>query len=484
MRKPTYFFAGFLIAVLSAAVLSPGFSAELTVKQDGSGNYQTIQAALNAAQPGDTITVYAGNYKEDLSIGNVNMPPLKKDNLTLQAAEGAEVVVEAANGVSRVQALAAAGADFGPIDYFGFFINGDNTVIDGIKFVQKTEGRNALNIATAVIVISSHVIIRNCEIEGPGTSVEGDCVGVVISPFDVISLQQGKSALAQDFRIENTRFHDVPYGFATANIPLELGLPVPSPDTHLVNCDFYDNATGIEMDDGEIIAENCHFYNNGEGVSISDDKATLRNCLIENNLETGINVDDSSIEDDEPAGSPIIAIEHCMILNNGEEANHHGLRMEHGTFTVTNTVIAGSSGFNIYFEPPSSRTITISLDHCDLYRSDTGIAVSSPDEPSNFINLTMTNSIITDDSGVFNAFPALQGTFDTNNFFVTVDPFFPDDMDLIVTNLLNVDPQYTDPANGDFTLKEGSPVATAGKNGTFLGAKGLKPAGIPQWMQN
>jgi hypothetical protein len=38
-----------------------------TVKQDGTGNYSTVQACANAAQPGDTCLVYAGNYPEAVS---------------------------------------------------------------------------------------------------------------------------------------------------------------------------------------------------------------------------------------------------------------------------------------------------------------------------------------------------------------------------------------------------------------------------------
>src|SRR5688572_7789477 len=39
-------------------------AAEYTVKRDGSGNFTTIQACVNTAQPGDTCEVYPGTYNE------------------------------------------------------------------------------------------------------------------------------------------------------------------------------------------------------------------------------------------------------------------------------------------------------------------------------------------------------------------------------------------------------------------------------------
>jgi hypothetical protein len=44
------------------------FAANYTVKSNGSGNYTTIQACANAMSPGDTCTVYAGTYNENVTV--------------------------------------------------------------------------------------------------------------------------------------------------------------------------------------------------------------------------------------------------------------------------------------------------------------------------------------------------------------------------------------------------------------------------------
>ena len=58
-----------LIACLSMLLLSLCAEASnRTVKADGSGNFTTIQACANAMSNGDTCTVYAGTYNEEITI--------------------------------------------------------------------------------------------------------------------------------------------------------------------------------------------------------------------------------------------------------------------------------------------------------------------------------------------------------------------------------------------------------------------------------
>jgi len=452
----------------------------LTVKPDGSGNFTTIQAAIDAAKTGDIIEIATGVYTEDVSIGDINTPNNKKNGLTLKAAAGANVEIRAANEKTRVESLAALGADFGPADRTGVFVYGDGTTLEGLKIVQPDPTVNGLGLNLAMIVISSDVTVRNCEFAGAGATSAGDVVGAAVSPLDVVGFTMGQSVLAKNARFENCKFHDFPYAFATADLPQDLGVLIDPPDAALVNCEFYNNGTGIEMDDGATTVENCVFRDGGTGLSISDDASTIRGCHIYNNVEHGIQIDTSENEDNEPAGNPIIVIENCVIENNGEQDTHYGLSMEQGTITVRNTLIRGSAGPSVFITPSDQREIKAAFDHCDFYQSFSGTGISTTTTPSGSATVTITNSILVDADGIVNeAGDLVQFDVSYSDVFVTGTQFLGDA--ITSANILKVDPGYVDPANGDFHLKADSQLLTAGKDGTYMGSRGSLTQ-VESWM--
>src|SRR5579864_5942811 len=62
-------------------------AATLTVKVGGGGNYTTIQACATAMAAGDTCTVYAGTYNE-----NVTVPAGTAGNYKTIIVNGSDVV--------------------------------------------------------------------------------------------------------------------------------------------------------------------------------------------------------------------------------------------------------------------------------------------------------------------------------------------------------------------------------------------------------
>ncbi len=56
---------GFVLALFLAP---PGFAATISVQRDGTGNYTTIQPALDAAAAGDTILIGPGEYTEATTV--------------------------------------------------------------------------------------------------------------------------------------------------------------------------------------------------------------------------------------------------------------------------------------------------------------------------------------------------------------------------------------------------------------------------------
>ena len=87
------------------AFASPPSGAVYTVKQDGSGDFATIQAAADIAQPGDTIIVSGGIYREEVVLPRGGTG--EDARITLKVAAGEEVVVTGSDKVQPGEWVAA-----------------------------------------------------------------------------------------------------------------------------------------------------------------------------------------------------------------------------------------------------------------------------------------------------------------------------------------------------------------------------------------
>ena len=471
-----------LIVLLSVTT----FAATLTVNPDGSGDFTTIQSAIDAAAEGDVVVVATGEYTEDLSIGHMNSAPVTmKNNLTVQAETAGTVTITAANQSDRFKALEGAGADFGDVDMLGVVVNGDGVVLDGLKMVQPSQDLNQLeadNINAALTIISPNVTIKNCAIVGAGADTGGDSLGLLLANMDAVTALGGGLNLATNLTVENTAFTDSPFCFAIVNFLAALGLPVPNPSASFSGCAFENNSTGIEMDDGDVTVVDSTFANNGTGISCSDDGLTVSNCTFTGNTEFGLEIETGSIENDEPAENPVVTVDGCKFMDNGPAEGSYGFMQEGGTVTITNSIFSGNTTAQIYLKPDDSRDVTLNLDHCDLYNSVEGIAISTPENAEAIITAIITNTNIVDYDVIENlAGLAAEFNVSFSNLFASNKQYFGEEGAFITDNVLNVDPMYVDAANGDFKLADGSPVLTAGANGTFIGAIGQNSS-VTDWQ--
>ena len=122
-------FAVVLVLSLSLVTAVPVQAATINVPAD----YATIQAAVNAANPGDTIIVAAGTYSgtggKKLLQNDVVL--IDKDNLTLNGANAGVSPITGTRGdesiIDAAGLLEAVGVSANNVTIDGFTIKGDDT---------------------------------------------------------------------------------------------------------------------------------------------------------------------------------------------------------------------------------------------------------------------------------------------------------------------------------------------------------------------
>ena len=172
----------FTLPILLVILPCLALAATLTVKQDGTGDYTVIQAAVDAAIPGDSVLVHPGRYFESLMVQTNDI-----SLVSLEAITGNQAYVDST-------VIDGTGSIGGIIVYQ--YITGIN-----LRGLSITNG-----ISPGIVLCqSSNSIVTNCKIFkrssifGGGMSVGGATVylsGVDI--FDNYALHQGGGLYASE----------------------------------------------------------------------------------------------------------------------------------------------------------------------------------------------------------------------------------------------------------------------------------------------
>ncbi|MBF9221812.1 pectinesterase family protein [Hymenobacter ruricola] len=146
-----------LLAFLLLAVGSQAFAFDVTVAQDGTGNFTTVQAAINAAPTGRT-TVYTifiknGRYREKINI------PANKPFLQLVGESVANTILTYDDGASTL----VGGVALGTQNSASFSVNAPDFSALNITF-ENAFGDGSQ--AVAVLLNADHAVFKNCRFLG------------------------------------------------------------------------------------------------------------------------------------------------------------------------------------------------------------------------------------------------------------------------------------------------------------------------------
>jgi len=240
---------GLLGTGLAAAFLSPiDMPALAATTLTVPGEFPTIQAALNAASPGDTVSVSPGTYSENINFNGQDVTVASTggaSQTTIAAPGGTAVTIGPAGSITGFT-ISGGTAAFGA----GMAVSGAGTIIANDVFQSNSEGTGGFGAA----------------IGGNGASplIEQDLFAGNTCDDQFLS---GVVAFINDSSptIENNVFHD--------NTCRAVNLSLPQGPTPLViNNTIVRNSTGIRIDGrtestAEVVRNNI-VADNGTGLEV------------------------------------------------------------------------------------------------------------------------------------------------------------------------------------------------------------------------
>ncbi|MFA5615192.1 MAG: hypothetical protein WC993_12060, partial [Methanoculleus sp.] len=199
-------------------------SITLNVKQDGSGDYISIQDALDAADPGDTILVYPGRYFENIEINknNITLKSLEASSgdssyidstiidgnnisVCIRVAQNTENTIIRGFSITRGARMGGGG---------GISISGRTSVINCMIFGNQARFGGGINIIRANVSLSGVTIRDNYSLnQGGGIYVSSitNTYPLNFDPDNRCSIYNNRSGAGQDICIHYaTRDLDMP----------------------------------------------------------------------------------------------------------------------------------------------------------------------------------------------------------------------------------------------------------------------------------
>ncbi|MFD2941715.1 pectinesterase family protein [Flavobacterium notoginsengisoli] len=158
-----YILTLFLITTLSLSAQTLDNKLALTVAQDGSGDFKTIQEAVNNVKDNSekrvVITIRLGKYVEKLEI------PVSKSFITLKGTDRNKTIIsfDDYSGKPLREPDPSGKKEFGTGTSYSFLIKGNDCTLENLT-VENTAGR--VGQAVALHIKSDRVIVKNCNLLG------------------------------------------------------------------------------------------------------------------------------------------------------------------------------------------------------------------------------------------------------------------------------------------------------------------------------
>ncbi|MCP4546991.1 MAG: hypothetical protein GY835_11050 [bacterium] len=309
-------------------------AALYVVTPTGSGDYVTIQAAINAADHGDVIELTDGVFAGP---GNIDLDPVGK-RITIRSQNGPTACIIDGHHLDRA---------------FRIHKNESReSMIEGIGFVSCYGDEGA-----AMLIFAASPLVRNCIFESCAVAVNGGAV----------SIHGGAP------RFEECRFLEcTSLGRGGALFCCDDSAPV------LSNCQF--SGCRAELPGGALYISyspvnltGCIFSENtgslGGAIALNNYWLTVTRCtFIQNSAGGG-----SAIWAGGKAAAPLIV--NCTLVRNRSSVNNGAIYLNGGSCGyLENTIIAYSTGMPVHCTEEGE---LVSFTACNLFSNSSGDWIAS-----------------------------------------------------------------------------------------------------------
>ena len=340
---------GICVAVVCLCLAGTGTvaaqSADIVVATDGSGNYTTIQTAIDNAVQNDRIEIRPGTYAESVDVDK---------DVTIVAPDGATIAPPS----GAVSAVAITDASEPQLE--NLTITGNNRI-----------GLDARSTTGAWTVTDLQITGVDFGITALSSTGEWVVEETTIANIDT----RGISADGSDgkWTINSSTIRDVS-GIGLDAYRIEAGVIKNSKITDITQ-------NGIHLDDtgGDWVVENVTVENVGDiGINAGETNAThapvIRDTTVTGTSEEGINIAGSKSD---------VEITGTTVRNTGPGQFNNAIRIEEsvGDWTIKDSTIANISGEGIdaYNQPESSQATIRNLTVTDTQNHGVNFYNSSGD---------------------------------------------------------------------------------------------------------
>lgn len=294
-------FIGLAFLVLA----SPASADTLTVNNGGEEDYKSIQKAVNDANPGDTILVYPGTYKENIVVDRelriISKSGNPEDTIVLASTQNEHVFKIASDNVT-IRGLKIKDASGNPGNYkYGIYLDGiKNCIIDNNYISNNREGiflidtsNNTLinnklpknNDAGIILMSSDNNTIMN-------NHMSGNVAGIIIIHFSSNNTVDGNAVSENTIGIDIQGDNNTIRNNAILNNG-KYGMGITSSADNAISNNTVNsnkrNGIWIEFSKNNTLKNNTISFNGMDGIFLLySNNNTLSGNNASNNINQGI----------------------------------------------------------------------------------------------------------------------------------------------------------------------------------------------------